>query len=247
MRVDVINYAELTNQVMKWAKERESRYVCVSNVHMAMEAHDSESFRQVVNRADLVTPDGMPLVWSLWLQGLRRATRVYGPNLTRHILAAAADEGMPVGFFGSSEEVLRALIKAAGRQYPGLRTAYAYAPPFRALAEREDAEIIRQINDSGAAILFVGLGCPKQECWMAAHRGQIRAPMLGVGAAFDFLAGAKPQAPVWMQAAGLEWLFRLMTEPRRLWVRYLKQNPRFIGLFVLQQFGKGFQRGAANV
>jgi N-acetylglucosaminyldiphosphoundecaprenol N-acetyl-beta-D-mannosaminyltransferase len=189
----------------------------------------------------------MPLVWSLRLQGVPWATRVYGPDLTMHVLAAAADEGIPVGFFGGSEEVLRELINVAGRRYPGLRIAYACAPPFRTLTAGEDAEITSQIEDSGAAILFVGLGCPKQERWMAAHRGRIRAPMLGVGAAFDFLAGAKPQAPARMQAAGLEWLFRLMTEPRRLWVRYLKQNPRFIGLFILQRFGKRGQPGAAHV
>ncbi len=134
----------------------------------------------------------------------------------------------PWGFYGATPQVLASMLDACGRRFNGLHVAYAYAPPFRQLTTEEDATVVSDINASGTRILFVGLGCPKQERWMAAHRGAVHAPMLGVGAAFDFLAGTKPQAPAWMQRAGLEWLFRLATEPRRLWRRYAYHNPRFV-------------------
>ena len=183
---------------------RESRYVCVANVHVTMESYDSAEFRTIVNDADLVTPDGMPLVWALRLFGVPEATRV-GPTLTVHVLERAAAAGVPVGFYGATPEVLTLLLQVCQRRFPTLRVAYAHAPPFRELTTEEDAKIIREINASGARILFVGLGCPKQERWMASHREAVNAVMLGVGAAFDFLAGVKPEAPVWMQRAGLEW------------------------------------------
>jgi N-acetylglucosaminyldiphosphoundecaprenol N-acetyl-beta-D-mannosaminyltransferase len=190
-----------------------------------------------MNAADLVTPDGMPLVWGLRLLGIRTAARVYGPDLTPHLLEAAAREGIPVGFYGATDAVLEKLLRAVGSRYPSLRVAYAWAPPFRALTREEDRAATTLINDSGARILFVGLSTPKQERWMAAHRGRVEAVMLGVGAAFDFLAGTKRQAPRWMMRAGLEWLFRLASEPRRLARRYLKHNPRFLILFLTQLCG----------
>jgi N-acetylglucosaminyldiphosphoundecaprenol N-acetyl-beta-D-mannosaminyltransferase len=190
-----------------------------------------------MNAADLVTPDGMPLVWGLRLLGIRTAARVYGPDLTPHLLEAAAREGIPVGFYGATDAVLEKLLRAVGSRYPSLRVAYAWAPPFRALTREEDRAATTLINDSGARILFVGLSTPKQERWMAAHRGRVEAVMLGVGAAFDFLAGTKRQAPRWMMRAGLEWLFRLASEPRRLARRYLTHNPRFLILFLTQLCG----------
>ena len=139
-----------------------------------------------------------------------------------------------MGFYGGTQETLDRLLDVVGKRFRRLRVPYAYSPPFRPLTPEEDAQVVEAINESGARILFVGIGCPKQERWMAAHRDRVRAVMLGVGAAFDFLAGAKPHAPRWMQTAGLEWLFRLLTEPRRLWKRYLKHNPRFLVLFARQ-------------
>jgi N-acetylglucosaminyldiphosphoundecaprenol N-acetyl-beta-D-mannosaminyltransferase len=192
-----------------------------------MEAHDSPEFRDVMNGADLVTSDGMPLVWLLRLLGVREATRVYGPDLTPAVLEAAADAGIPVGFYGGSPAVLAELVRRVTGRYRGLTVAYAESPPFRPATAEEDARTTRAISDSGARILFVGLNTPKQDRWMQAHRGRVPAVMLGVGAAFDFLAGSKPQAPRWMQRSGLEWTFRLATEPRRLWRRYLRHNPRF--------------------
>lgn len=225
-------------RVVEWARRGESRYVCAVCVHTVMEAYGSAAVGRAVAGADLVTPDGMPLVWGLRLLGARRASRVYGPDLMALVLAAAEREGLPVGFYGGAPETLGKLVDAVRRRHPALEVAYAWSPPFRPLRPEEDEEVIRPICSSGARILFVGLGAPKQELWMHAHRGRIRAVMLGVGAAFDFLAGTKRQAPRWLMPLGLEWLFRLAAEPGRLWKRYLKHNPRFVVLFAGQVLGR---------
>jgi N-acetylglucosaminyldiphosphoundecaprenol N-acetyl-beta-D-mannosaminyltransferase len=237
MRADATSYRAASSQVVAWARNCESRYVAVAAVNNVMEAYDSPAFSQVMNGADLVAPDGMPLVWGLRLLGIRSATRVYGPDLTSCVLDVAARERIPVGFYGATDAALGRLLDAVRRHYPGLDIPYAWAPPFRPLSEEENRAVIAQIDASGARILFVGLGAPKQERWMAAHRGRVRAVMLGVGAAFDFLGGGKRQAPRWMMHAGLEWLFRLVSEPRRLALRYLKHNPRFVALFLAQLLG----------
>jgi N-acetylglucosaminyldiphosphoundecaprenol N-acetyl-beta-D-mannosaminyltransferase len=234
MRTDSTDYADAAARVLAWASARESRYVCIANVHVTMESYDSTAFREIVNGADLVTPDGMPLVWALRLFGVRGSTRVRGPSLTEKVIESAAASGVAVGFYGGTAAVLTLLLQVCEQRFPGLRIAYAYAPPFRQLKAEEDAAIVGEINASGAGILFVGLGCPKQERWMASHKGSVDAVMLGVGAAFDFLAGAKRVAPDWMQRGGLEWLFRLATEPRRLWWRYAYHNPRFVALLAGQ-------------
>jgi N-acetylglucosaminyldiphosphoundecaprenol N-acetyl-beta-D-mannosaminyltransferase len=236
-RVDPTNYRATIDLVEGWVSALASKYVCVANVHVLMEGYDSAEFRGVLNDADLVTADGMPLVWILRLKGYRGAARVYGPTLMTHLLARAALSDIPVGFYGSTPRVIELLTSNARRRFRGLRVTYQYSPPFRAISPEEDASICRDINTSGTRILFVGLGCPKQERWMAAHRGRIHSTMLGVGAAFDFLAGARRQAPPWMQAVGLEWLFRLALEPRRLWRRYLIQNPRFALLAAAELVG----------
>jgi N-acetylglucosaminyldiphosphoundecaprenol N-acetyl-beta-D-mannosaminyltransferase len=237
MRVDATSYARATETVLRWARHGEARYVCVATVHMVMEAHDHPEFQQLVNAADLVTPDGMPLVWALRLLGVREASRVYGPDLTPLICAAAARAGVPVGFYGGSRDALDRMIATLSRQFPGLRVAYHHSPPFRPLDEAERAAEVQAIRTSGAKILFVGLGCPKQERWMAEHRDQLDCVMLGVGAAFDFLSGQKAMAPDWIQSLGLEWAFRLACEPRRLWKRYLYHNPRYLVLLARQLAG----------
>lgn len=237
MRVDATSYADATGRVLAWARAGESRYVCVATVHMVMEAYDDPSFRRVVNDGDLVTPDGMPLVWMLRALGVRGQERVYGPDLTLHVCRAAALGSVPVGFYGGHPDALDSLLRNLRTRFPQLQVAYAFSPPFRPLTQEEDARVVEEINSSGARILFVGLGCPKQERWMAAHRGRVRSVMLGVGAAFDFHAGRVRQAPRWMQSAGLEWLFRLAMEPRRLWRRYAKHNPRFAVLALAQLLG----------
>lgn len=234
VRVDATSYADATGRIIDWAGSGESRYVCLGTANSIVESRDSAEYRAAMAQADLVTPDGMPLVWMLRWLGVRAATRVYGPDLTPIVLEAAEAGGIAVGFYGGSEAVLRRLIKIVKQRFPELKIAFAEAPPFRPLTPEEDRQTAAAINASGARILFVGLGSPKQDHWMHAHRGQVQAVMLGVGAAFDFLAGTKPQAPRWMRRSGLEWLFRLSTEPRRLWRRYLRQNPRFAALALAQ-------------
>ena len=238
MHVHAITYAGSTAVVCNWAEQAEARYVCAANVHMVMEAWDDPAFRAFVNAADLVTPDGMPLVWVLRRKGHSLRDRVYGPTLMRWVVAEAAKRGIPVGFLGGAPEVLAALVRNVRADFPGVSVAFQHSPPFRALSADEDRALVRQINASGARILFVGLGCPAQERWMAAHAAgtehPVRAVMLGVGAAFDFHAGTLRQAPAWMQRRGLEWVFRLAVEPRRLWKRYLRHNPRFAVLAVME-------------
>ncbi|MDH3211878.1 MAG: WecB/TagA/CpsF family glycosyltransferase [Myxococcales bacterium] len=234
LRVDATSYAETTEAIVGLAAAGAGGMVCHANVHMAMEAFDDAGLRRRLNAAERITPDGVPLVWALRWLGLREAGRVYGPTLTRRVCRRAAEAGIPVGFYGGRPEVLEALAVALARRFPRLRIAFAYSPPFRPLTPEEDRRATEAIEASGARILFVGLGCPKQERWMASHRPALRCVLLGVGAAFDFLAGAKPQAPRWLQRAGLEWLFRLVIEPRRLWRRYLVQNPRFVWHFARQ-------------
>jgi N-acetylglucosaminyldiphosphoundecaprenol N-acetyl-beta-D-mannosaminyltransferase len=237
MKVWPMNYGHVAEQVLQWSAAGGSRYVCVANVSSVMEAFDSPSVSLVMNSADLVTPDGMPLVWGLRALGAKDSSRVYGPDLTLTVLAEAERACIPVGFYGASQETLRRLLTFVHQRFPRLSVAYSCSPPFRQLSRDEDDRVTKEVNASGTRILFVGLGSPKQDIWMADHRGKISAVMLGVGAAFDFLSGTKPQAPRWMMRAGLEWLFRLATEPRRLWRRYLRHNPRFVLLFGLQLLG----------
>ena len=231
MRVDRTSYDDAVERIARWAAGRESRYVCVATVNNVMEARDRPSFLRVMNGADLVTPDGMPLVWGLRSLGARRATRVYGPDLTPRIFERAAADGIPIALYGGTAEVAEALERWATVTYPGIDIVYRFSPPFRTLTASEDADGVGAIEQAKPGIVLVGLGCPKQEEWMAAHRDRIHAVMVGVGAAFDFLTDRKRQAPRWMQRSGFEWLFRLATEPRRLWRRYLRQNPRFLLLF----------------
>jgi N-acetylglucosaminyldiphosphoundecaprenol N-acetyl-beta-D-mannosaminyltransferase len=234
MRVDATSYDDAADRVVTWAKAGESRSVCVAAVSTVMAARDDRVFRATVDAADLVTPDGMPLVWGLRWLGVPSATRVYGPELMPVILSRAASEHVPVAFVGGTPSVLDRLTSRAIDDFPGLRVVHRSSPVDDGTPSDLDAEIAAEIRASGARIVFVGLGCPKQERWMARQRASVEAVMLGVGAAFDFLAGVKPQAPPLLRRAGLEWLFRLVTEPRRLSGRYLRQNPRFAILFARQ-------------
>jgi N-acetylglucosaminyldiphosphoundecaprenol N-acetyl-beta-D-mannosaminyltransferase len=245
MRVDGTSYEHAATEILRWASRGESRYVCIATVNNVIEAHDNPAYQRVMEDADLVTPDGMPLVWGLGLLGVRGATRVYGPDLTPILCQRAAAAGIPVGFYGSTPEVLADLTANMARRCPGLRIAYASSPPFKPQTPEEDAAVRERIDRSGVRLLFVGLGTPKQELWMAANIGAVRAVMVGVGAAFDFIAGHKRQAPNLMQRLGLEWLFRLVNEPRRLWRRYLYRNPRFVVLFAAQLLRHWFSVGGA--
>jgi len=237
INVHETSYSDATSRIQSWVKAGESRAVYATNVHSIMEAHDGVKFREILNRADLATPDGMPLVWMLRLKGVRNQQRVYGPTLMLHVLEMAAREKIPVGFYGGQPATLEALAQRLPTMYPGLQVCYVYGPPFRPLSDQETEQVRQEMIRSNIRILFVGLGCPRQETWIDAQRGVIPAVMIGVGAAFDFHAGLKPQAPGWMQKAGLEWLFRLWSEPRRLWRRYLYHNPRFIVLATADLLG----------
>ena len=234
LRVDAATYNQALRRILSWARAGAGRAVCCATVHMVMEAFDHPGYRRAVNSADLVTSDGMPLVWALKGMGVPAAERVYGPDLMRFLLAAAEREELRVGLLGGSETTLRRLVNNLARRHPRLRIAFAESPPFRAWLPEENRATVGRIQAAGVQLLFVGLGCPKQETWIAAHREELSCVALAVGAAFDFLAETKPQAPRWMQASGLEWLFRALSEPRRLWRRYLTTNPRFIWHFSRQ-------------
>lgn len=244
MRVDCATYASAVEAIVAMAREAVGGSVCIATVHMVMETRDDPKVAAAVEQARLVTSDGMPLVWALRALGLGQAERVYGPSLMPHVCRRAAELGLRIGLYGGSEQVLSELRMKLVEQHSGLEIAFAHSPPFRALGAGEDAEIVRAIADAGVDVLFVGLGCPKQETWMAEHAGRLSCPAIGVGAAFDFIAGAKSQAPGWMQASGLEWLYRLACEPRRLWHRYLYNNPRFVVGFLVQWMR---ERGASHL
>jgi N-acetylglucosaminyldiphosphoundecaprenol N-acetyl-beta-D-mannosaminyltransferase len=234
MRVDVTSYADATKRIIVWAQQHQSKSVFASNVHMTMETYDDPKFAQVVNNADLVTPDGMPLVWALQALGSKNASRVYGPTLTLDVCQAAATASLKIALYGGTDESLVTFTNFLQERFLGINIVCQISPPFRSLTTDEDADYTKTIIDSGAQIVFVGIGCPRQENWIAAHQGKIPAVMLGVGAAFDFHSGRVKQAPQWMQKISLEWLFRLIMEPKRLWKRYFKHNPRFIAFFFIQ-------------
>jgi N-acetylglucosaminyldiphosphoundecaprenol N-acetyl-beta-D-mannosaminyltransferase len=220
-------------------RERRHGTLCFTNVHVVMESRRDPAVRAALRAATAVLPDGMPLVWFLRWRGHKGQERVYGPDFTAAMLARAAGRRLRVFLYGGRPDTLRELARRLPRRFRGLTMAGTLAPPYRVrpdrAAERED---VSRINRARPDIVFVGLGAPKQELWMRRNRAALRAPVLaGVGAAFDFLAGTKPQAPRWMMRFGLEWVFRLVTEPRRLWGRYLVHNPRFVLLAVLQELG----------
>ena len=214
MRVDATRYAETADAIALMARKGGGGFVCAASVHNTVQALDDPEFRRVMNAADRVTPDGMPLVWALRWLGVPDAQRVYGPSLTGVVCARAQAQDLPVAFLGGAPAVLDELLQKLRARYPRLRIVFSHSPPFRALTGEEECELVAEIEASGARILFVGLGCPKQERWMAEHRASLSCVMVGVGAAFDFLAGRKRQAPDWLQRHGLEWLFRLACEPQ---------------------------------
>jgi N-acetylglucosaminyldiphosphoundecaprenol N-acetyl-beta-D-mannosaminyltransferase len=231
MRVHAPTVAGAAAQIMEWASEGSPRMVCAANVHMVMEAHDDPQFRAQINAADLVLPDGVPMVWALRLLGTSGATRVrVSPDLLLELLVHAESEGVKLGLYGGTPETLAAFVDLVGRTIPDLDVSYAHAPPFRPLTIDEDEAVLQDIQESRCQLLLVGIGCPKQEKWMASHRQQLSCVMFGVGAAFDLFGGKTREAPRWMQPLGLEWVFRLLLEPRRLWRRHLRHNPRFVVL-----------------
>jgi N-acetylglucosaminyldiphosphoundecaprenol N-acetyl-beta-D-mannosaminyltransferase len=231
---NVCNHEAAIEKVAELVKNGDGGYVCFSTVHMVMEAHDNPEYGARVNGADLIITDGMPLVWMQKWQGRKDAARVRANDLMILLCEYAAKNELSVGFYGGKQEVIDAIKERAKKELPNLQIAYAFSPPFRPLTDEEDSEITAEINRAQPDILFMGLGCPKQENWMAAHRDKVKAVMLGVGASFDFYAGNVKESPEWLGKLGLEWLYRLMQEPKRLWRRYLILNPRFMWLAARQ-------------
>jgi N-acetylglucosaminyldiphosphoundecaprenol N-acetyl-beta-D-mannosaminyltransferase len=210
-------------------------YVCATSVHGLIEASEDSDFKRILNEATIVTPDGMPLVWLGRLMGSRAMQRVYGPDLTLRVCQLSAERDISHFFYGGAPGVAQTLGTRLAARFPGLKVAGAYSPPFRDLTRAELRDAVSRINDSGAHVVWVGLSTPKQERWIAAVRPMLRARvMLSVGAAFDFHTGRVPQAPDWIGRAGLEWLYRLTWEPRRLWRRYAYNNPRYVYLAIRQ-------------
>ncbi len=226
--IDAVSWPDALARIATWAASRDSRYVCICNAHSVVTAGQDPAFGTVVAQADMATPDGAPVAWMMRKLGFPTQQRINGPDLMWKYCAEAAVRNESIYLYGGTEETLAILQTKLASTFPTLQVAGAYSPPFRALTPAEDAAVVERINASGAGTVWVSLGCPKQELWMAAHRGRIQAVMVGVGAAFDYHAGTIQRAPLWMQNAGLEWLYRLVSEPRRLWRRYLVTNTLFI-------------------
>jgi N-acetylglucosaminyldiphosphoundecaprenol N-acetyl-beta-D-mannosaminyltransferase len=234
--VSAIDPGEALRQIGGWLDRRESHYVCVNTVHSLLCAQDDPSLLDVYREAAMVTPDGMPLVWLSRRRGRPEVRRVYGPDLMLACCDVFRERGARHYFYGGAEGVPELLTERLTERFPGLQVAGGYSPPFRPLSKAEDAEIVERINAARPDFVWVGLGAPKQDHWMAEHVGRLTAPvLLGVGAAFDFHAGLKKQAPAWMQERGLEWLFRLLSEPRRLAGRYVAGNSRFVALVLAEE------------
>ena len=227
--VSAIDMPVALELIDQWISNGDRQYVCVTGVHGIIESQRDPRLRDVHNRSGLTTPDGMPLVWAGRVAGARHMGRVYGPDLMLALSDLASMRGFSSFFYGGQPGVADRLAQRLQDLYPGLRVAGTYSPPFREPSAVEDGDVIRFINEAGPDVIWVGLGTPKQELWMASHAARLDASVLiGVGAAFDIHAGLSPQAPRWMQRSGLEWTFRLAHEPRRLWRRYLYNNPRFL-------------------
>ena len=235
VRFDARSTAEAADEIVGWAEAGEARYACFSNAHGVIEAQDDPAFADVLNGADLNLPDGMSIVRALRALGLDQGDRAYGPDVTGAVAALAAVRGVPVAFYGSTDDVLDRLRERMPQAIPGLEIVEAISPPFRPLTDEEDEAFVQRLRASGARIVFVGLGCPRQERWCAEHADRIGAVCLAVGAAFDFHAGTLRQAPPALQRMGLEWAFRLVMEPRRLWRRYARVVPRFLVGFARQR------------
>lgn len=233
-KINLATYNSVVDYTIINAKQGNRKFITASAVHLIMESHDQPSVRKALDKANIITPDGVPLVWSLNLLGAKNQRRVYGPELMLRICLAASHEGIPVGLYGGMANHMNALKNNLYKNSQHLKINYANSPPFRLPTKEEEQKTIEEINKSGVKILFVGLGCPKQELWCSNNLGKIDAVLVSVGAAFDFHSGRVKQAPSWVQTIGMEWVFRLIMEPSRLWKRYLKHNPRFLVLVAKQ-------------
>jgi N-acetylglucosaminyldiphosphoundecaprenol N-acetyl-beta-D-mannosaminyltransferase len=239
VRIDAVQIPDVIGRFEAWIRERHgSRFVAVCNVHMVMEAQNASCFKDMLNSSGMTVPDGKPLTWLGRYRGFDLKRRVYGPDLFQDFIAATESRGYRHFFYGGHPEVTEGMVNTIRRRFPEVGIAGYYSPPFRALTAQEDSDVVTMINESRADVLWVGLGCPKQEIWMYEHRKRLDVPvMVGVGQAFNIVAGSLKQAPLWMREHGLEWMFRLLLEPQRLWKRYLVYNTRFVYCIALELLG----------
>ena len=240
------SYRLFIEEIIDRAKKMSSGYVCVANVHMFVESYTNKNFKRIIDEADIVTPDGKPLCWYLKLKHGIKQERVAGMDLLPDLLATMEKEQLPVYFYGGTQQLLDETSFYLHKYYPHLPLAGLYSPPFRPLTDTEQSEIIERINLAKPAIVFVILGCPRQEIWMAAMKNKINATMIGVGGALPVLTGLQLRAPVWMQKSGLEWFYRLMQEPRRLFKRYAVTNTYFLYLLVRDLLAIGSSKKLYN-
>lgn len=236
VRLHRLDYSGALSLFRKWVSEGGSHQVCIANVHTTVLGRDEPDFGNITSTSALATMDGRPLVWVAHLKGCKDASRVAGPDLLEKVCAVSEAEGYRHFFYGGAEGVASSLVGRLRDRYPGIQVAGVYSPPFRELSEQEDQSIVEMINEAKPDFLWVGLGAPKQEKWIAEHLDRLNVPVqVGVGAAFDFLSGRIKRAPIWMQGVGLEWLYRLSQDPGRLWRRYLYYNSKYV-LGVIMEF-----------
>lgn len=247
VKVNVTNLSLASQTISQWIDSRQKTYVCVAPVSTIVDCQKDKKYQEIVNNSGMTTPDGMPLVWLGKIHGEKTIERTYGPDLMLHLCSFSQDKGYRHYFYGSSAKTIELLQQRLKKQFPGLNIVGSFSPPLRDARAMEEGEILAQINAANPDILWVALGSPKQDYWMHLHRSRLNVPvMIGIGAAFDFLAGTKPQAPVWMRRCGLEWFFRLLSEPRRLWKRYLLGNTEFIYLLAKNTLKNRFKSYVAS-
>ena len=236
--ISALNMDLAAQVILEAVRQRRKGYVCVTNVHAVMEGYDDPAVKSALNGAMLCTPDGMPMVWLGHWAGRKEMRRVYGPDLMLRLCEESCKEGFRHFFYGGANGAAAELAVKLKERFPALRVAGTYEPPFRPLNGTEEKEVIEKVRDARVDLFWVGLSTPKQDKFMAEYSSKLDASvMLGVGAAFDFHSGRIRQAPSWLQRLGLEWFFRLCMEPRRLWKRYLKHNPRFVYHVLRQKLG----------
>ena len=231
--VNTGKYKEFLDEILRLSQTKDSSYICVSNVHMVIESYQNNSFSKIVNNANLITPDGMPLAKAMKVLYGFDQDRVAGMNLTPDIMKISEKKSLSIFVYGSTDDTLTHVISKAKIDFPDLEL-YSYSPPFKTLSNSEKENIITSINRKNPDFVFVALGCPKQEKWMAEHKGKINSCMIGLGGALEVYAGIKDRAPQWMQDNSLEWVYRLIQDPKRLWKRYLVTNTLFIFLLFIQ-------------
>jgi len=232
--ITALRFEDQIQTIIEWAIARQSKTVCVANVHMLMEAHWNPDFANILQRSDLITPDGMPLVWMMRYMGAHYQDRVAGMDILLETCKHAQTHNISVFFVGSQKEILAKMLTKLEQEFPKLKIAGMEPLPFRPMRESEDKDLINKINSSGAGVVWVSLGCPKQERWMIQHKGKIQAVMIGVGGVFPVYAGIHKRAPRIVRDLGMEWFYRCIQEPRRLWRRYATTIPAFMLLATRQ-------------